>query len=147
MIAAVWILLLRGGDVLLSRRRGTGYRDGWLSLVGGHLEDDESVRGGAVREAREEVGVVVPPEAVDVVSVVHRRADGSRVDFFTACRNWAGTPVNAEPAKCSELLWSPVRALPADVVPYVRTAVANYRAGVWFESLDWPEPQPPPPGG
>ncbi|MEV0263654.1 NUDIX domain-containing protein [Streptomyces sp. NPDC050617] len=144
MIAAVWILLLRDGRVLLSRRRATGYRDGWLSLVGGHLEDDESVRRGAVREAREEVGVDVTPGSVDVVSVVHRQADGSRVDFFTACRDWTGEPFNAEPGKCSELVWSPVRELPADVVPYMRTAVANYRAGVWFESLDWPESPPQP---
>ncbi|KNB50848.1 hypothetical protein AC230_20725 [Streptomyces caatingaensis] len=142
MIAAVWLLLVRDGNVLLSRRRGTGYRDGWLSLVGGHLEDDESVYGGAAREAREEVGVTVRRREVEVVSVVHRLEGGSRVDFFAVCGRWTGEVSNAEPHKCAGLLWSPLDALPADVVPYMRAAIVNYRAGCWFTSRGWPDSFP-----
>jgi hypothetical protein len=68
---------------------------------------------------------------------MHRRANGSRIDFFTTCSDWLGSPVNAEPHKCSELVWSPLHQLPNDVISYVREAISNYRRGVWFASRGW----------
>jgi len=31
-------------------------------------------------------------------------------------------------------------ALPANVIPYVRRAIDNYRAGRWFDSFGWGRP-------
>ena len=54
---AVHIFLLRGDSVLLLRRSNTGFEDGRLSVVAGHVEPGESVTAAAIREAREEVGI------------------------------------------------------------------------------------------
>jgi 8-oxo-dGTP diphosphatase len=54
---AVHLLVLRGDDVLLVRRSNTGYEDGRLSVVAGHVEPGESITQAAIREASEEVGV------------------------------------------------------------------------------------------
>ncbi|HEX7164020.1 MAG TPA: NUDIX domain-containing protein [Trebonia sp.] len=43
----------------------------------GHLEQDESVIDGAIREASEEVGVTIDPSDLAFVHVVHYRAPGS----------------------------------------------------------------------
>ena len=57
----VFILLRKEGKILLIRRKGTGYRDGWYSMPSGHLEKGEAISAAAVREAREEVGIRIDP--------------------------------------------------------------------------------------
>lgn len=40
-----------------------------------------------------------------------------------------GTPANAEPAKCSELVWTNRRYLPIDTVDYVAAALGAVNRG------------------
>ncbi len=134
---AVHIFLLQGEEVLLLRRQNTGYEDGKLSVVAGHVEPGETVTRAALREIREEVGLALTPERLRVVGVMHRKSDDERVDFFLACRLAGEEPHNCEPGKCSELLWVPLADLPQDTIPYVRAALENYRRGVWFEEFGW----------
>lgn len=72
------------------------------ALPSGHLEQGESVVGGAVREAGEEVGVVIDPSDLTFVHIVHYRAPGSegRIGFYFRTERWAGDPSNREPGKC-----------------------------------------------
>src|SRR5262245_13673542 len=91
LVPAAYVVFLRPGDsgreVLLMRRANTGYMDDHWALVAGHVEPGESCVAAAVREAREEVGVDVAPEALTPLCTVHR-TDGSdrpieqRADFF-----------------------------------------------------------------
>lgn len=134
---AVHIFLLRGDLVLLLRRSNTGFEDGQLSVVAGHVEPGESVTAAAIREAREEVGIDLAAADLRIVGVLHRRSSDERVDFFLACDLDAREPGNAEPTKCSELLWSPVADPSSDTIPYVRAALSNFREGRWFEEFGW----------
>ena len=60
VVPAAYVLFLDGDRVLLQLRRNTGYRDDhWACGAAGHVEDGESVFQAAVREAAEELGVVV----------------------------------------------------------------------------------------
>ena len=43
-----------------------------------------------------------------------------RVDFFFLSRRWSGEPRIVEPAKCADLRWWPLSALPEPVVPHER---------------------------
>ena len=129
---------MRDNRVLLLRRCNTGYKDGKYSLVAGHLNGGERVKEAAVREAREEVGVEIEPQDLDVVGVMHRLSDDERIDFFLAAKAWSGRISNAEPDKCDHLAWFDIENLPDDVIPYVRRAFENYRRGRWFDSFGWP---------
>src|SRR5206468_9499205 len=71
---AVHVLLVRGDEVLLVRRRNTGFEDGKLSVVAGHVEPGEPVTRAALRETHEEVGVALSPEGLRVVGVIHRKS-------------------------------------------------------------------------
>jgi 8-oxo-dGTP pyrophosphatase MutT (NUDIX family) len=51
------IILVRGDQVLLAQRQGTGYADGAWNLPSGKLEDGETISQAAVREGLEEIGV------------------------------------------------------------------------------------------
>ncbi len=138
LVSAVHLFLLQGGKVLLLRRYQTGYEDGNFSVVAGHLDGNETVVAAAMREAREEVGVVLAAQDLRVVGVMHRRSTDERIDWFVVCERWDGEITNAEPEKCDELCWADPERLPPNVIPYVRRAIENFRAGRWFDSFGWP---------
>ncbi|WP_136519528.1 MULTISPECIES: NUDIX domain-containing protein [Cellulomonas] len=129
LVAAAYVVLLRpaaGGDeVLLQLRRGTGYMDGFWATLAGHVDPGESVHEAAVREAAEEAGVVVAPDALRPLTVLHRFQRGGpaveqRMDTFFEVRTWSGTPEVREPAKTEAMAWFPLAALPDPVVPHER---------------------------
>jgi ADP-ribose pyrophosphatase YjhB (NUDIX family) len=134
-VVDVHLILLRGREVLLARRAGTGYADGLLNAPSGHLEDGEDVRAGMIREAAEEIGVDLAPQELSAVVVMqHRSPYGMpRIGWFFAARLAAGAePVNREPHKCSGIGWYRLDDLPQDMVAYCRAGLDAYRAGVPF---------------
>jgi 8-oxo-dGTP diphosphatase len=137
MPCAVHVFLRRDDEVLLLRRANTGYEDGKYSVIAGHLDGNEEVLAAAVRETREEAGIELTSEHVRVVGVMHRKAGDERIDFFVEAWQWSGEVTNAEAHKCAGLDWYPLDELPADVIPYVRRALENYRDGTWFDSYGW----------
>lgn len=138
-VVDVHLILRRGGDVLLGRRRGTGYADGLLHAPSGHAEDGEDVLQAMIREAREETGLDLAPDDLRVALVMqHCAPEGEpRMGwFFEAGYGAGGEPVNCEPDKCSQLDWFPLDALPEDMVAYCRAGLDAYRAGHRFV-LHW----------
>lgn len=144
-ISAAHLFLVREDQVLLLRRFNTGYEDGDFSVPAGHFDGGEQVIDAAVREAWEEVGVTILPDDLAVVGVMHRLSNDERIDFFVTCTQWAGEPRNLEPEKCDELRWADLDYLPANVIPYVRRAIDNFRAGRWFDGFGWPTANSPRP--
>ncbi|WP_407318180.1 NUDIX domain-containing protein [Isoptericola halotolerans] len=124
VVPAAYVLLRREGQVLLQLRSGTGFMDGyWAAGAAGHVEEGESARDAAVREAREELGVTVEPSDLEVLTVQHRGLPGGpaleqRVDFFFAATRWDGDPVLQEADKAADLRWFPLVRLPEPVVPH-----------------------------
>ena len=98
----------------------------------------------AFREAREEAGLTLLSEHLDVVQVMHRSDGEERIDFFVRVHTWDGEICNTEPHKCTDISWFPLDALPENTVPYVRQALENYQQGVWFDSFGWEETIVPP---
>jgi 8-oxo-dGTP diphosphatase len=135
--SAVHIFLRRGDTVLLLRRYRTGYEDGKYSVVAGHLEGGETVRAAAAREVREEVGLTLAPQEIEVVGVMHRMSNDERIDWFVSALTWRGEPRNLEPGKCDELRWCALDDLPDNTIPYVRRALENAQRGIWFDSYGW----------
>lgn len=135
LIPAVYLALRRGNDVLLLRRANTGYQDGKYSLIAGHLDGDELGTVAMVREAKEEAGIIVKPEDLKFVHVVHRlgRNDGQeRVDLFYEATNWTGEVVNVEPEKCDDLSWYPIDHLPDNMLPFVKCVLQDISSGVAY---------------
>jgi len=145
MRVAVHLFLEQGGKVLLLRRANTGWEDGNYSVVAGHVEAGETVSAAMIREAREEAGITIHPGALLPVCVMHRRSSDERIDYFFACCEWEGQVVNAEPHKCDDLSWFDPAALPPNVIPYIRRALANRQTGRWFDEFGWDERRAPSP--
>jgi 8-oxo-dGTP diphosphatase len=137
LLGAVHLFLVRDNQILLLRRYNTGYEDGNYSVIAGHLDGNEEVKTAMIREAREEAGIEIAPEDIEVVGVMHRKASNERIDFFLKVSTWQGSIVNMEPHKCDELVWFALDALPKNTIAYVRRAIRNYQQGRWFDSFGW----------
>lgn len=141
LIAAVYIVLIRDGKVLLIRRANTGHQDGNYGFPAGHMHEGETVRDATIREAMEEIAVVIEPEQLSVVhTMVRKKAkneDGDRIDFFLEAKDWAGEPRNNEPEKCDDLAWFPLDQLPENTIAYVRQAIACIQRNQPFSEFGW----------
>lgn len=138
---AVYGILRRPGRVLLLRRAGTTFREGWLSLPAGHLDGGEDALSGLVRELREEVRVEADPRSCRLALVLHSApedaGDHEYLHLFFEVGAWTGEPVAAEPDKCSELRWAGGAALPPDVVDHVAEALAAIARGETLALHGW----------
>jgi 8-oxo-dGTP diphosphatase len=137
----VLLLLVRDGQVLLAERAGTGYADGQWNLPSGKLEEGEDLVTALIRETKEEVGLDLSTQDVEMVTAVHNRNSNghARVGFFFRAHRWQGEPVNAEPHKCAEIRWFPLDDLPTNTVPYTRAGVELFRKGERFGLNGWQE--------
>jgi 8-oxo-dGTP diphosphatase len=124
--SAVYLLLLNDEQVLLSKRKNTGHRDGEYSLVAGHIEKGESATEALVREAEEEAGIELNSQTLEPVHVIHRKSDNRvYLDIYFTTEEWKGELENREPEKCAELAWFDRSQLPENTAPYVEQAIEN----------------------
>jgi 8-oxo-dGTP diphosphatase len=127
-----WLLLTDAtGRLLLARRDGVSHGAGLWGLPGGHLDPGESFLAAAVRETREEVGVVADPRDVRPYGVQHYSDDGTRgVSVFFTTAVWQGDPRPV--AECSEVGWFPPDALPDDTLGWLPPILRRFATGTWF---------------
>jgi 8-oxo-dGTP pyrophosphatase MutT (NUDIX family) len=134
--AALYVILRRDmGEVLFLRRAGTGYMDGMLGLPSGHVEQGESFLQCALRELKEEIGVVATEDKTKQIVTLHRYQNSGEhdyVDNFFEIRDWMGDPVNSEPEKCSELVWAKPEEIEPEIVPYLTTVFKSINEGTAF---------------
>ena len=133
--SAVYLILIQDGKVLLSKRKNTGWEDGNYTLVSGHLDGDESVFDAMVREAKEEAGILIKPSDLEVVGVVHRKANYEYIDFYLTVKKWEGEIQNMEPHICEELRWFPLSELPGNMVLSMRQGLENFHNGIFFSEI------------
>lgn len=135
-IGASYLFLVRDGQILLQRRFQTGFMDGFYGVPAGHLDGNETARAGCAREIKEEIGVHLKPEDLEVVHVMHRKAESDeRIDFFMTTSAYSGEIKNCEPHKCDDLRWFKLNELPVNVVDYVKVAIENYKSGVFYSEF------------
>lgn len=134
---AVYLMLIKDGKILLSRRFNTGWMDGKYSLIAGHLDGGESVSTAMIREAFEEAKIVVDKKDLIPATVIHRVSNVEYVDFFFVAEKWQGDPVIGELDKCDDLSWFPLNELPDNLLPYIKEVIKNYQNKIAFFESGW----------
>jgi len=141
--SAYLIVLNEKNEVLLMRRRGTGYMDGYYGFPSGHFDGDEEARVAVLREACEETGITVEIDDLEEMNVMHRKTKekgvNERVDFFFVTRKWEGEPEIMELDKCDHLAWFSIDDLPDKMIPYSRVALCYCLRGIPYSGYGWRE--------
>ena len=138
LIPAVYLFLEKEGKFLLIRRANTGYQDGNYQTPAGHVEEQETLREAAVREAKEEIGIDLSPEDLEFVHAAYRMhpdKTGYRIDIFFKTSKWQGEATNMEPEKCDDLLWTTQEELPENTVELIRTALEHIKKGSYLSEF------------
>lgn len=125
--AAISLLLLKGNEILLIRRYNTGWEDGKYSLMGGHIEENETLAETTIREAKEEIGITLGPNDIKVVHTIHTSINKENyIDFFLLGTKWAGEPTIKEKDKIDDIQWFPLDNLPDNMPRVIRQGIDNY---------------------
>ena len=119
-------------EVLLLKRKGS-HASGTWGAPGGWLErSDDSTTDAAIRELKEEMGLVVKPENVYRLSWTtqdHPEA-GIRSVTLSNCTLYTGSqqPAILEPDKCEEIGWFKLDKLPSPIFPNLIEVIAEASA-------------------
>ncbi len=135
--SAVYLIPMKAGKVLLSRRFNTGWMDGKYSLIAGHLDGGENCFDAMIREAYEEANIKVAKKDLIPVKVIHRMSNEEYVDFFFITKKWKGTPKVMEIDKCDDMSWFPIGKLPDNTLLYVKKVIETYKEGPPFFEFGW----------
>lgn len=118
---SVNIFAIKDTKVLLGRRSNTGWMDGYLCPPGGHVEKGETPVRAALREIQEELGVHVIVEDLEFACVAVRNTSPTEyVAYEFIIRDKSYAFHNAEPTKCSELVWVEMNDLPDEVIGHFK---------------------------
>lgn len=140
---AVYLVLRNKGKLLLLRRYNTGYRDGYYSMVAGHLDGGETMREALAREAQEEAGITVKPENLKLVHTMHLKSelegtnDDERMTFYFEASAFEGTPRIMEADKCDEIQWFAPSTLPTPIIDHVQQALECIEKGIDYSEFGW----------
>lgn len=130
-LIGVELFARKAGSILLGKRRNCSGAGTW-ALPGGHLEYNERLVDTMCREAKEELGAVIRPEELRLVSVVddlqpENNLHYVHVSFELAEPAWE--PQVMEPDRCEEWRYFPLDGLPGIFFAPHRAIVANYLQG------------------
>lgn len=129
------------GKVLLGLRHpNSAFAPSTWHVLAGHLAQENAIDC-MIREAHEEAGLHIERHDVELVHVVHhigKPRNPPRMGLFFRARAWSGKPELREPDKCTQWkFWDPT-ALPDDLVPYTRLAIAKIQNGELYSETGWP---------
>ena len=142
VIPAVYLVLKKGDQILLSRRCNTGYQDGMYGFPAGHLNnDEETFRQAMVREAKEEIGIEIDLFDLVLVHIMHRKqqepTEERRISLFFAVKKWRGNPKVLEPSKCDDLNWFNIDSLPDNTINYIKQAINCIKNNIVYSEYGW----------
>ncbi|WP_203182258.1 NUDIX domain-containing protein [Streptomyces pratensis] len=135
LLAAAVIVHDKPADrvVLLQRGENAKFARGLWDLPVGKSEPGEPITETAVRELREETGLIVEPEALRVAHIIHGswgvEAPNGFLTVVFATHEWAGEPENREPRKHAQVRWTDVDAVLEAFVGASAEALHRYLTG------------------
>lgn len=138
LVITVGLILLNDkGQVLLQKRCNTGYMDGKYGLVAGHLEKDESLVDGIIREAKEEIDAILDKNNIEFVCMIRRGDNCDYVNTYFKYINYNKEIQRNELEKCLELKWFDIDKLPDNIIPNDKRAINNMNKKMYLDEYDF----------
>ena len=132
MRVTVHLILEHNNEFLLLRRYNTGYEDGNYSVIAGHLNGNETLKEAMIREDLEEANITIDDKHLKIVGVMHRKDGDESIDYYLYTNKFSGNVRIIEPNKCDDLSFYKLDNLPDNIIPYIKTALYNYKNNIIF---------------
>lgn len=124
--SAVHMIITKNNKILLQKRKGSKLWPGYYALPAGHIDEGETQYDALVREAQEELGIIIDLKKILNSYVVLRRnyfeIDGKQlepyIDYYFDIDQFKGVPKIMEEDKCEELIWADINNLPEPFINY-----------------------------
>lgn len=119
LAAYVLVLLKKNNSILLLKRSATNsFAPNHYSLPGGRVEKNETFRQALVREAQEELGIIIDESQLTFVHSFYKKGtENEFAAFIFECDDWQGALLNKEPGKHCQLEWADIHNLPSPLIP------------------------------
>lgn len=137
-LSSIYLIIKNSeGKILLQRRQGTKLWPGFLALPAGHVDEGEDVYEAAIREAREELSIIITKDDIIDTFAVNRKNKSlpPYFDVYFELKSYRGEISINEPEKCSELVWADINDMPEDMIDFEATAIKNNIKGIKFSTI------------
>lgn len=147
MGAGFGVMVLRDGKVLLGQRHVDPAKadslmngEGTWTMPGGKLDFGESFEDGAVRELREETGLIIQESDLEVISLSNDIVPNAHfVTIGLLCKCVPGSavfeqePQVMEPDEITQWKWFPLDDLPTPLFKPSEKVLNNYKEGKFYK--------------
>jgi 8-oxo-dGTP diphosphatase len=135
---ALAIIINNQDQVLLQYRKHAEFFSDHYGLVGGKIEQKESVTQALARELFEEVAITFAPDDAVFVHVMDFMGQTRPcVTFFFIIRTWQGTVSNKEQDKYEHLRWFSFDKLPDNLIPRHRKGLELILKKISYSEDNW----------
>ena len=132
-------ILQKNNKLLFLLRKNTPFFSNHYGLIGGRVEDNESVTNALIREIYEEIGIIITKEDTHFAHCLSfkNEQDKAILAIVFKINNWTGEITNKEPEKCAELTWFAPDNLPQNIIPRHKHIIKMIEQGILYSESGW----------
>jgi 8-oxo-dGTP diphosphatase len=132
-------ILQKNNDLLFLLRKNTPFFSNHYGLIGGKVEDNESITAALIREIYEEINITITQDNMNFAHCLSFKNEQGKAILAVVFRinNWTGDIVNKEPDKCAELAWFTPENLPENIIPRHRHIINMIQQGILYSESGW----------
>jgi 8-oxo-dGTP diphosphatase len=132
-------ILESNSKFLFLLRQNTTFFSGYYGLMGGKIEDNESITDALIREAYEELDISITKNNLTFAHCLSFKNEKNEeiLALIFKITGWSGTPVNKEPDKCKEIAWFALDGLPHNIIPRHRQVIEMVQNAILYSENGW----------
>ena len=142
--SAVHMIICKDNKILVQKRKGSKLWPGYYALPAGHIDKGENQYDALIREAQEELGIVINLKKIINSYVVLRRnyfeINGKvlepYIDYYFEIEDYEGIPKIIEEDRCDELIWVDINNLPEPFINYEGDFLENKKITTYDCKID-----------
>jgi 8-oxo-dGTP diphosphatase len=139
MLTYVLGILQKNNQLLFLLRKNTPFFSDHYGLIGGKVEDNESITDALIRELYEEINITVTKDDMHFVHCLSFKNEHNKaiLAMVFTINHWHGDIINKEPDKCAELAWFASDNLPKNIIPRHSHIIHMIQCGVPYSESGW----------
>lgn len=132
-------ILEKDSKLLFLLRQNTKFFSGYYGLMGGKIEEHESISDALIREAYEEIGLIITKDNLQFAHCLSFKNETNEeiLALVFKIKDWHGELINKEPEKCAELAWFAFNQLPDNIIPRHRHIIEIVEKNIFYSEDGW----------